>query len=220
MDILNKRKNRFISFLVIILLLSVFSSGANKTNAVNIQNTNLLSNSSFEYGESLPSSWITDSWIPDVDFVWDYTHSYMGVKSVKISTTTANDARWIQEVTVQPNTDYRLSGWIKTENVAHTSGLVDAGANLSIYGTWDHTTAMFGTNAWTMVSMTFNSGSSSNLIIAARLGYWSGITTGTAWFDNLTLEPLNPTPTPHTVFLPIVIHTEYLENTGISIRDN
>jgi hypothetical protein len=70
-----------------------------------------------------------------------------------------------------------LSGWIKTDNVAHTTGSIDAGANLSIYGTWDRTLAIIGTNEWTHVNMTFNTGSSSQIIIAARLGYWSGTTT-------------------------------------------
>jgi len=172
---------------------------------IEVLSDNLLLNSGFEDGELSPTNWQTDSWISGAEFSWEDTQSYQGNKSVKISMTSLNDARWIQNVAVQPNTDYRLSGWIKTENVAHSSDLVDAGANLSVYGTYDYTAGIIGTNPWTYVNMTFNTGSSSQIVIAARLGYWYGITTGTAWFDELRLESLSPPSQPvSNIFLPLV----------------
>lgn len=165
----------------------------------------LLSNGDFESGDVLPFDWTPDVWASGATFVWDDTQAHSGSWSAKISSATANDARFLQDVAVQPNTDYRLSGWIKTQDVAHTSESVDAGANLSLYGTYTRTPALTGTNDWTQVSLDFNSGSSSYVAIAARLGYWSGTTTGTAWFDQLTLVPLNPPPAyPYAVYLPLV----------------
>jgi murein DD-endopeptidase MepM/ murein hydrolase activator NlpD len=154
-------------------------------------------NGSFEDGsyapDGNPTSWTRDAFLlPDVTMVWDNTQAVQGSKSVKIVADVPNDARWVQTVAVQPDTDYRLSGWIKTENVAHTSETVDAGANLSLYGTWDRTSGLFGTSDWTYVTLDFNSGSNTQVTIAARLGYWGGTTTGTAWFDDLRLEPLSP----------------------------
>jgi len=38
---------------------------------------------------------------------------------VTIENREARDARYLQEVTVSPNSYYKLSGWIKTENVGN-----------------------------------------------------------------------------------------------------
>lgn len=166
---------------------------------------NLLLNGSFEDGSFGPTYWGTSSWDSGVSFVWEQTQAHEGSRSIGILLTLLNDARWTQTVTVQPNTDYRLSGWIKTENVAHTAGSVDVGAHLSVYGTPDRTPGLFGTNAWTNVSMIFNSGPNWEITIAARLGHWEGPITGTAWFDELKLELANSPPSIHTVFLPLVV---------------
>jgi hypothetical protein len=157
--------------------------------------SNPLVNGGFEDGTSSPTGWSSDAWNTSYTaFTWDNTQAYSGTRSVKIVSTTPNDARWVQSITVQPNTDYRLSGWIKTSNVAHTQESVDAGANLSLYGTYTYSVGLFGTSDWTYVTLLFNSGSSTQFTVAARLGYWYGTTTGTAWFDELRLEVLN-TPT-------------------------
>lgn len=201
---MNKRP-LFSTLAIILLVYIALPSELTTANVGNFSTGNLLLNGGFENGDYLPTNWLPDSWASGAEFIWDNTQSYQGNRSIKISLATPNDARWVQGVTVQPNTDYRLSGWIKTENVAHTSETIDAGANLSVYGTWTHTSGLIGTNGWTNTSMTFNSGSSSQIVIAARLGYWSGTTTGTAWFDELRLEPVNPSPPlTNTVFLPLI----------------
>lgn len=198
---------------IIFLVCLIFPPELTKANIGDLSTGSLLLNGGFENGDYLPANWVSDSWTSGAAFIWDNTQSYQGNRSIKISLTTPNDARWIQAVTVQPYTDYRLSGWIKTENVAHTSETADAGANLSVYGTWNHTTGLIGTNAWTNVSMIFNTDSSSQIVIAARLGYWSGTTTGIAWFDELKLEPINPPPPlSHSEFLPLISNPPYVGN--------
>jgi hypothetical protein len=155
---------------------------------------NLLSNAGFEQGDSDPFDWETSAWQYDPSaFTWDTTYTHNGMRSAKIANTTPNDAMWLQTVAVQSHTDYRLSGWIKTENVTHTTEYNDAGANLSLYGTWERTNGVFGSQDWTYVSLNFNSGDSLSVTVAARLGYWSGTITGTAWFDDLHLAPLGET---------------------------
>jgi hypothetical protein len=175
--------------------LSSFSPQTNSIAAQTFTATNLLLNGDFESGAGTPSSWTSDAWTPSFStFLWDSTQAHSGARSVKITNTTSNDARWLQTVAVNPNTDYRLSGWIKTSNVSHSVESVDAGANLCLYGTYTYSTPLFGTNNWTQVSLSFNSGSNTQVTIGARLGYWSGTATGTAWFDDLALE-LVSTPT-------------------------
>jgi hypothetical protein len=153
---------------------------------------NDLLNGSFEAGELAPDLWDTQSFAPGAVFEWVGGQSADGGRSVKITLRTENDARWLQSVTVKPNTDYILSGWIKTRDVAHTSQTNDAGANLSILGLWDQTPPLFGTHDWTHVSVAFNSGDNSELFIYARLGHFSGVTTGTAWFDDIRLVRVRP----------------------------
>jgi hypothetical protein len=56
--------------------------------------------------------------------------------------------------------------------------------------------------------MTFNSGSTGTVTIAARLGFWSGTTTGTAWFDDLRVTEILPTdPHPRWKLLVLVYDT-------------
>jgi len=151
----------------------------------------VLDNGGFEGGDyaptGSPTSWSRDAWEPsNTSMLWDNTVFRSGSKSVKITQSYENDARWVQTAAVQPNRSYRISGWIKTEQVA--SG---AGANLGVYGTWDHTSGLFGTNDWTFVTTTVDSGANTQMIIACRLGYWSGISTGTMWCDDVALELLD-----------------------------
>jgi hypothetical protein len=154
----------------------------------------LVTNGGFENGffwpDGEPTAWARDAWIlSSASLSWDLTQSRSGTKSVKIQLDTSNDARWVQTVAVQPNTDYQLSGWIKTSNVVHSGEVVTAGANLGLLGTWDHTPGLFGANDWTYVNMPFNSGSNTQVTVACRLGYWSGTATGTMWCDDITLQP-------------------------------
>ena len=157
---------------------------------------NILSNGSFEEGiyspAASPISWTWDPWQPSAIPTWDDTQAQTGGKSVKIYAPTPNDARWIQTVDVEPNKLYFLSGWIKTDNVGHTAESVDAGANFSLFGTWTHSAGVFGTRDWTRNGILFNSGIDVQVTVGARLGYWAGTTTGTAWFDDLELKPIVP----------------------------
>ena len=153
---------------------------------------NKLMNGSFENGINSPSDWMWSAWRQSAIPTWDDSNARSGDKSIRIDATTPNDARWTQSVEVEPNTLYFLSGWIKTENVGHTEESVDAGANLCLYDSGHVSEGVFGTNNWAHESILFSSGSESEVVVGARLGYWSGTTTGTAWFDDIKLEPIVP----------------------------
>lgn len=145
----------------------------------------LLQNNGFElstYPSVIPVNWNTGFWNPSAQFVRDNTIRHSGLSSARIVAATENDAWFAQQVTVEPNNFYVLSGWIKTENVS-----AGVGANLSLVGTWTHTEGLHGTNNWTRVSLWFNSGDSTQITVGARLGYWAGTSSGTAWFDDLRL---------------------------------
>jgi hypothetical protein len=119
--------------------------------------------------------------------VWDNTEAHGGDRSVRIESLLPNDARWVQTVWVEPNTDYTLSGWIKTENVARGSGDIQGGANLCPKNGEVCTSGLFATNDWTHVETTFNSGHNTVIQIACQLGSSRGSTTGKMWCDDIEL---------------------------------
>jgi len=163
--------------------------------------SNLLQNGSFEDGQyaagGTPLGWRTDAFAGGPIFTWDNAVAHDGSKSIRIEAAVANDARWVQTVAVEPDTDYRLSGWVKTDNVmADPGAFLNTGANLSILdcfetGCFIASMPLEGTNDWTRISFGFNSGSAQQVSVAARLGIYSGGASGTAWFDALQLERIS-----------------------------
>ena len=186
----------FVALIPLIVLVTLFSSRARTEDRVSISSTAsncstaLVTNESFElpgYNPvKYPLNWTTP-WLPSVDLARDVNNAHSGTSSVRISMPYVGDAWFQQEVTVEPETQYMLTGWIKTDSVR--SGV---GANLSLIGTWIHSEGRFGTTGWTRVSLWFNSGSKTKVTIGARLGYGAFPTSGTAWFDDLRLTPIRP----------------------------
>ena len=167
-------------------------SGAGAVTPPAICPAQMIKNGGFELPLSpaynpYPLNWNTGQSMPVVHFSRDDRNVRSGSWSVSIQAATINDAWFFQEMTVEPEKQYMLTGWIKTQNVSN-----GIGANLSLIGTWTHTKGLLGTNDWTRVSLPFASGSSTTITIGARLGYWNGLSTGTAWFDDLRITPIIP----------------------------
>ena len=151
---------------------------------------NLIANGSFEeQTDGKPNGWRTS------------THSgrgelaaanigHTGGRSVKISSEQGGDVSWAVRAEVRPRTDYKLTGWIKTEKVQKLGGA--RGAILNVHELQDPvrgaTKPLAGDNDWTQVELGFNSGQMTEVTIDCLLGGW-GRATGTAWFDDLELAP-------------------------------
>jgi putative membrane-bound dehydrogenase-like protein len=86
---------------------------------------------------------------------------------------------------VQPNTRYRFGGWIRTENFENKGG---RGAMFNVHG-GENSQATSGTSDWKEFSLEFNSGSDSEVLVHCLFGGHGG-GTGTAWYDDLYLNPL------------------------------
>jgi hypothetical protein len=155
---------------------------------------NLVPNGSFE--ELSATGGAPDGWSPLVyadgaSLTRDADISRDGLWSARIEAVTPNDAAWTQTIAVEPDRNYLLSGWIKTESVTQPEGqLLAPGATLCLMGTWLRTPALTGTNDWTFVRLVFNSGPTGTVTIGARLGYWAGVTSGTAWFDDIRVTEI------------------------------
>jgi hypothetical protein len=155
---------------------------------------NLVLNPSFEDGVydpgGSPDGWSYIEFDASGISGWVEDEAHNGSRSVTIEAPLPNDASWFQSVSVQPETLYFLSGWAKTEAVAHSAQSVDAGANFSILGGFTVSPGVFGTQDWTRTGVLFNSGPTSQVDIAARIGMYSGTTTGKAWFDDVAVSPI------------------------------
>ncbi|MCI0745471.1 MAG: ThuA domain-containing protein [Verrucomicrobia subdivision 3 bacterium] len=149
---------------------------------------NLIPNASFEeVSDGKPRGWRTTTHSGRGELtVADFGRS--GNRSVKISSQQGGDVSWAVRVPVKPRTDYRLSGWIKTEN-AQKIGRAH-GAMFNVHELQDPvrgaTKALTGDNDWTQVSLNFNSGQMTEVTINCLFGGW-GRATGSAWFDDVEL---------------------------------
>ncbi len=102
------------------------------------------------------------------------------------------------EVQGEPDTDYRLSAWIKTRDVRNVRN--GRGAQLNVHATagQPRTDAVVGTSDWRRVEITFNSGNLDRISVNCLFGGW-GLSTGTAWFDDVELVKQPPTGLPGAV---------------------
>jgi len=155
---------------------------------------NVLFNGDFELGSSESLGTEVFGWEQDgktisgSTFGWDSGQRYSGSKSVLVTNETTNDARWVQNIMVQTYAVYRLSGWIKTENVPEGG---NQGASLSFIGTDFSSQKITGTTDWTYVYVDVLTRNQTFVQVAARLIVENGMSGGTAWFDDLKLEQMS-----------------------------
>lgn len=179
------------SLCAIMLLLAVAFATLSTPSARAAIPASILPNGGFEIESSAtpgrPDGWKYNAYAYWATFTWDADVALVGRHSMRISAEEPDDAYLSTVVPVRPHTTYVLSGWIKTQDVDPAG----PGANLSLVGTWTHSDAVVGTRDWTYAWLRFDSGDSTEVTIGARLGYWAGIATGTAWFDGLRLTPID-----------------------------
>lgn len=126
-----------------------------------------------------------------------------GQKAVVIRAPVNDDARYLQRVAVTPNTRYLVSGWIKTKDVVVVEPTGRTGANLSIDAhTYEMSQSVVGTNDWRYASFLFDSGTRTEVLVCARIGFVYSTSKGEAWFDDLCLIPIGPSPVRAGVQLP------------------
>ncbi len=151
---------------------------------------NAIANGSFEdQTNGQPVGWRTSTHSGRGEFTTaNLGHS--GTRSVKITSERGGDISWAARATVKPRTDYKLTAWIKTENVQKLGAA--RGALLNVHELQDPvrgaTKPLAGDNDWTQVELVFNTGQMREVTINCLLGGW-GRATGTAWFDDVELVP-------------------------------
>ncbi|MFZ2148070.1 MAG: beta-L-arabinofuranosidase domain-containing protein [Sedimentisphaerales bacterium] len=156
----------------------------------------MIRNPSFEKAAgNEPAGWKTQTYGGKAEFKYA-TGGRSGKRSVMIESQSGADAGWLTTVTVEPQSQYRLSAWIKTENLVAESG---KGALLNLHNIQPlQTSAVTGTKDWMQVELVFDTADNAAVEINCLFGGW-GLSKGKAWFDDLALELLstktmNPAP--------------------------
>lgn len=121
-------------------------------------------------------------------FSRDSSIKYSKQRSYKINNEVSNDAMFYKEISVRPNTPYRVTCMVKTENVIGNKDNTLAGAQICLNGTEEHSRVLQGNNDWTQMEFLFNSKCNDTVEIGFRLGGNLQNASGTAWFSDLNIE--------------------------------
>jgi len=181
-----------LSGICFLFMLIIFISPLNSFGA----NGNLAQNPGFEEGTIEDGlSWTYDCWDKTegvTQFLLDENQSHSGSKSALIINNSPNDSRFKQTIKVKPNAYYRMSCWIKTQNV----GSENKGANLSIDNSLDTSKDIKGTSEhWEYVELYGKtSPNQESLTLTIGIGGYGSTNTGKAWFDSIEVVELDSMP--------------------------
>lgn len=156
---------------------------------------NLLENSDFHLldADGMPEGWYTDAYVLDPGYTIFSVREGNGEHSrfVEINNIGGNDARFAQFVPVEPDSLYCLSGYVLADDVKGGHG-----ANLSIEGIYAFSEKLYDTHGeWTYIQYYGETGpDQESITVYARLGGYSGESTGKARFSQLCLEKVDAVP--------------------------
>jgi DUF1680 family protein/alpha-L-arabinofuranosidase len=148
----------------------------------------MIRNSSFEEAvNDKPAGWETRTYSGRGRF--EYVEGgRTGKRAVCLSSEGGADIGWLTSVPVKPQSKYKLTGWIKTENVEAGTG---KGALFNLHNIQPlQTPAVTGTKNWTQVEIVFDTGDRAAVEINCLFGGW-GLSKGKAWYDDVKLELLS-----------------------------
>ena len=118
----------------------------------------------------------------DKEITYSYDYSY------KIESPSFNDAVFYKEIDVKPNTPYKLSCMVRTENVEKEEEKSNSGAQIAIIDTRECSKSITGTNDWQKLEFIFDSKNRDKIKIGFRLGGNDSNSKGKVWFSDFKLE--------------------------------
>lgn len=121
-------------------------------------------------------------------FSRDKEEKYSSMKSYKLENRDYNDAMFSKTIDVKPNTPYKITCMVKTENVENEKNIYTGGAQIGIKDTTECSESITGTTDWTEVTFMLNSKNRESVEIGFRLGGFEEKSKGTAWFSDLKIE--------------------------------
>jgi alpha-N-arabinofuranosidase len=186
-----------IAIAILMAVSSPLSSAAADARQTPSAGANAIVNPSFEDMDGAgPKGWFPATHQGRGVLEIDAAVAHSGGRSAKIGSAEGGDLSWSTVAPVKPYSKYRLSGWIKTQDVKPLGRA--RGALFNIHGIDPlQTKPVVGTQDWTRVELAIDTEANDALQINGLFGGW-GRATGMAWFDDVRLEllsskPMNPT---------------------------
>ena len=121
-------------------------------------------------------------------FTRDSDTKFSKVDSYKIENTDYNAAMFSQAISVIPNTAYRITCMVKTENIINKNDTSYGGAHICLVETNERSKSISGTTNWQKITFLFNSKNNTQVNIGFRLGGTEELSKGTAWFSDFKVE--------------------------------
>lgn len=155
---------------------------------------NLVPNPGFEepdHGEpARPAAWRPRTYSGQAEHAWVAGAGRGGGRALRIESRSGSDTSWFTDLTVEPNTRYRLSAWIRAE-AGFTPRGAAFGALLNLHGRGQSvTTAVTDPGDWRQVELEFETGPQERaLSLNCLYGGW-GQSVGPAYWDDLELRAL------------------------------
>ena len=172
-----------------VLAAIVFVSGA----CAGADARELVKNGMFTSGSAgEPLGWEHAAYFSTNDAVkFEWIPSASGAGVLKISNLTANDSRWVQTLSVLPSHWYHVSGWIRTEK----AGTQVPGGYLAEMNSNAESADLRGTHDWQPVEFWFRTEKDQKVAdLACRIGGYSALNTGTAYFAAISMTPAGGFP--------------------------
>jgi len=152
---------------------------------------NPVQNPSFEEGQGRnPAGWRRQSYSGRAIYRYDSNMAHSGSRSIMIDSEQGADASLYTQVPVRPFSKYKLTGWIKTDDVKSVNN--GFGALFNLHGADYRSKALTGTNDWTEITLEFETQSMDTVQINCLYGGW-GQAAGKAWYDDISLTLLSTT---------------------------
>lgn len=184
-----RKKASIILFILAILVgmafLPSFALGA----PVTVQNPGFE-----EENAGFPSMWSKYDWKASegsTSFRQDLEVRHSGSSSALIDSPVPNDARFKQEIPCGSDMLYKISCWVRTENVGNDA----KGANLSVDGITGTSDDLRGTGDWKLLEFYGKSGKNQkSFVLTLGLGGYGSLNSGKAWFDDVSVEETENLP--------------------------
>lgn len=127
-----------------------------------------------------------------VDLTLDSADTHAGGRSLRLTYSAADgNAGIFQYIAVHPHARYRMSAWVKSEDLEAANGptlaLLDAVSHMSVAYTQD----TIGTTSWHPIEAELTTGPATNLLVlsivrtSGKTAIW-----GKFWIDDIRMEPL------------------------------
>lgn len=164
-----------------------------------------LRNAGFE-ADSVHDGWEVVTYGSPAEVAADEGVKHEGRRSLRVTAGDPSDTALGQEIDLAPGRWYRFRGWVKTKGLEPLGAKVTGTYQVQYAGGRAVLAAgpsQRGDTEWTEVALTFLAPADGGIRIAPFLaGFGKG--KGTAWFDDLSIEPIDPAT------MPVVVTREFL----------